>query len=169
MESKFKFWAYFMALIAIFFSFLLLSIVFSGNIFNPKTPELVLIVIGLFFSFVWSWLVFGELRSKAIYIKFGYSSFDVKRYLSLGPSKTYLLNDIDGYKISFLSSNSGTYEYLYLMNGDKKVIKLSEFYHKNFKELKQEVISQNVNDLGFERFNYLKEFKEIFQSNSTNH
>jgi hypothetical protein len=161
-KSKFKFWAYFLAFLAISFSLLLGSLVVSSNVFNPKTPIWFLILITLFFGFVWSWLVFGELRAKVISVEFDHGSFSVKQFLGLGASKTYYFDDIEGYKTSILPSNTGTYEYLYLMSSDKKVIKLSEYYHRNYTELKEYIINRGIKNLGFERFSYIKELKEIF-------
>jgi len=42
------------------------------------------------------------------------------------------------------------------------VIKLSQFYHKNYEELKTGISDAKIKDLGFEDFSYLRELKEIF-------
>jgi hypothetical protein len=71
------------------------------------------------------------------------------------------LAGFEGFKTSKLSSRAGTYEYLYLLVGNKKTIKLSEFYHRNYSEIKTH-LKKHVPDLGHERFNMVDEFKEIF-------
>lgn len=161
MKSRFRYWAYFLAFLALGFSVILIMEL-TGNILNPTMPIGFFLVFTLFFIYVWIWLVFGELRTKIIYIDFAYSSFTIKRFLGLSASKSYYFDTFDGYKTSILFSQSGSYEYLYLMIGNKKIIKLSEFYHSNYKELKQFVINQNIKYLGFESYSFIKEFKEIF-------
>ncbi len=163
MKSKFKFWAYFLASISIFFSILLGSFVIKGDMFNPKVPLVLILLISAFFLFVWIWLIFGELRLKVIQVKLGYDSFEIKRYLGLGPTKTIYYQDLEGYRLSILSSNSGSYEYLYMIVNNKKVAKISEYYQVNYKDLKDEIIALKIKNLGFEPFRYLKELKEMFE------
>ena len=45
---------------------------------------------------------------------------------------------------------------------EKKIIKISEFYHKNYLQLKNK-IQENFKSLGYEHFSLLDEFKEIFR------
>ena len=161
MKSIFKYWAYFLAVLALFFSVLLI-LTLSNKVLNPTMPLAFFLLFSLFFIYVWLSLIFGELRTKVIFVEIKYDSFNIKRYLGFGVSKTYYFNQIDGYKISVLSSQSGSYEYLYLMIDSKKIVKLSEFYHKNYSQLKQLIITKNVKDLGFERFSLFREVKEIF-------
>ncbi len=47
------------------------------------------------------------------------------------------------------------------MMNDKKIVKLSEFYHRNYSELKT-VLAKKVTYLGNEKLNILNELKEIF-------
>ena len=109
-----------------------------------------------------SMLVFGELRTKAVKIYIGNSSIAKKSFLGLGLETTYNFSDLSGYKTSKLSSKNGTYEVLYVMSGDKKVIKLSEFYHSNYKELKADLMRKNLKSLGVEYWSFIRETKEIF-------
>jgi len=47
-------------------------------------------------------------------------------------SEEYQTGKISGFKISIIRSKAGGfYEYHYLMAADKKIAKLSEFYHRN--------------------------------------
>jgi hypothetical protein len=161
MKSKFRFWAYFVTFNAVFFS-IILFLTLSHKVFNPTMPLIFFLFFSLFFVYVWIWLIFGELRSKIISIDIEYNSFNIKRYLGLGISKTYYFDQLDGYKTSILSSRSGSYEYLYLMIGKRKIAKLSEYYHKNYHELKRAIFSQNIKNLGFESYSFIREVKEIF-------
>ncbi len=94
----------------------------------------------------------GELRTKAIVVYVDRNSVTVKPFLGLGRKKTYKIEDLSGYKLSILSSRGGAYEYFYLIVEEKKVVKLSEFYHQNYRELKTELIRKNIKNLGTEHW-----------------
>jgi hypothetical protein len=161
MKSKFRFWAYFLALLSLGFSVILIMTL-SRNLFNSTVPIGFYLLFSLFFLYVWLWMIFGELRSKIVFFEINHDSFNVKRYLGLGKSQNYYFDEMDGWKLSILSSHSGSYEYLYIILKNKKIVKLSEFYHKNYQELKGNIISKNIKNLGFERYSFLREAKEIF-------
>ncbi|HLV47292.1 MAG TPA: hypothetical protein VKY32_09675 [Flavobacterium sp.] len=116
-------------------------------------------VLGLII-FTVSYLVFGELRTKYINVELNKNEIIVKRFFGL-KAERYRVSDIEGWKYSLLPSRGGTYEYLYLYKNNKKQIKISEFYHKNYKQLKSEIQAQ-YKSLGYEKFSYLDELKEIF-------
>jgi hypothetical protein len=46
----------------------------------------------------------------------------VSQYLGLGRKKIFNLSEFDGFKISLLPSEYDTYEFLYLMMNDKKLL-----------------------------------------------
>jgi uncharacterized integral membrane protein len=151
MKSRFKYSAYLVAFATILFAIILLTL-FVQNINSNKFPLVPLSFISAFFVFIWTWMFFGELRTKVIYIEIRADHIKVKRYLGFGFSKIFYLEDITGFKISILPSKAGSYEYLYLMVGDRKIAKLSEFYHSNYKELKSCMISLGIKRLGTEVF-----------------
>ncbi|WP_295720885.1 hypothetical protein [Mucilaginibacter sp.] len=163
MKSKFRFTAYLLSLLGTGFTVMVLMVL-SGNALNPTISLIPFILFCSFFAFLWIWLIFGELRTKAISIEIEDRTFVIKRYLGLGTSRRFDLDDISGFKTSILSSKSGSYEYLYLMVGVKKVAKLSMFYHSNYKELKRYIVSMNIKNIGFERFSNRQELKDIFSS-----
>ncbi len=115
----------------------------------------------LLLTFTLTWLFHGEFRTKMIKIEIGNDFLIVKKFGGLSPGKKFSFYEIDGFKTSILPSRGGDYEYLYLMQGDRKIAKISNFYHKNYDSLK-EALKGKVKDLGFEKFRYLDEFKEIF-------
>jgi hypothetical protein len=160
MESKFKYGAYILVFLIVIFS-AMLCLALSVYIW-VDLPIAFYIVMNLVCILVWVWLVYGELRTKVIAVNLGFDNFKVKRYLGLGPEKTYYFNNVEGYKTSILPAYGTAYEYLYVMEGGKKVIKLSEFYHKNYAGLKDAISSAKIKNLGFENFNYALELKEIF-------
>ena len=162
MKSKFSGWAYFVAFYASLFTLIFLFCILSDIVFNSVVPVYFYFIITFFVVFVWTWSVFGEMRKKVVAIEIGYNSIAVKRYLGLGRPQVFYFEQVDGYKLSVLASSSTLYEYLYLMQGDKKIVKLSEYYHKNYKELKDLLIDAKFKDLGFEEYSGLRELKEIF-------
>jgi len=86
----------------------------------------------------------------------------IKKYLGIGMLKEYQIGEISGFKISVLRSRGGVYEYLYLMVGDKKIGKISEYYHRNYKDLKNFLITSGLRNLGTEQFSNRQELKDIF-------
>ena len=161
MKSKFRYWAFLVAALSAFF-FGMLFMVLTGNVLNPNMSLGAFLCFSSFFCFVWIWLVFGELRTKVVAVEFDSYEVTVIRYLGLFASKTYRFEKIEGYRLSILPSKSGDYEYLYLIYNGRKIIKLSEFYHLNYKELKRAVIERRIKSLGFEHYNFFTEVKEIF-------
>ena len=75
--------------------------------------------------------------------------------------ETFYYADLEGYHVSILSSANAANEYLYLMKDGKKVVKLSDFYHKNYSEMR-EALGDSLKNLGYMEFSYWQEVKEIF-------
>lgn len=112
-------------------------------------------------SFTILWLFFGEIRTKAITVKIDGNKVTSKRFFGFFIPRTRRFEDFDGYKTSILTSRGGRYEYLYLIKNDKKVVKVSEFYHRNYHDLKS-ITHKNLKYKGFEKYNHLTEIKETF-------
>ena len=162
-ESKFK--------VRVIFSFaivvlaLLLIAVFEANQYltpYSDTPLFFVIFFSLFFIYFLMYLIFGELRQKAIKVSIGKTSISSRGFIGMGLKKEYEFTDIEGYRISFIASRTGSYEYLYLIFNNKKIIKLSEFYHRNYNELKTAIIQHQIKNLGVEYWSFLQETKDIF-------
>ena len=83
--------------------------------------------------------------------------------MGAGIEKKFYFNEFTGYKISILPSEYEEFEYLYLLIEERKVIKISQFYHSNYAELKQSIIRKTKN-LGKEHFSFVREVKEIFMA-----
>ena len=128
---------------------------------HPKPPILGPVCLILLLSFTILWLIFGEIRTKIIKVTIEDQSISVRKFAGLAPRRKYLFSDVSGFKTSFLQSRAGGNEYLYIMQNEKKVIKISNLYHKNYQELKEQVKLKTV-DLGFEKFSYIDELKETF-------
>ena len=141
----------------------LLYFIFSKGVFNStENPPNAVFVFAILFLIVLTWLVFGELRTKVISVTIDNDLITTANFLGLGAKRKFDFTEFEGFTTSLLPSNSGTYEYLYLLKDNKKVIKLSEFYHKNYFELKQ-VLTKRVKFLGDKPFNMLTEIKEIYR------
>ena len=128
---------------------------------TKPTPPLYGLPLILLLSFTIFWLFFGEFRTKMIKVILDDEYLLIQNFGGLSKSKKYYYKDLDGFRTSILHSKGGDNEYLYFIKGGKKVGKISDFYHKNYLELKAQ-ISNNLTDLGFAKFSYLDEIKEIF-------
>jgi len=143
-----------------------LNIFFLVNnevMYSYNTPIIFKVFFSLFFLYFFSFLFFGDLRSKFVKINLNQGTIEKKGFGGLGYKHTFLFNEIDGYETSYISSRSGSYEYFYLIKNNKKVIKISEFYHANYKDLKRDIIKKGIKNLGFENWSLLMEMKEMFE------
>ena len=133
-KSKFRIWAImpFILSLIIIISLVILYL-HQEFIFDPNTPIFFASFFSLFFIYFLTMLIFGELRTKSIKVYIDNNSITKRNFIGLGIKTKFELNNITGFKTSNISSKSETYEYLYIMFNDKKIVKLSEFYHKNYK------------------------------------
>lgn len=161
LQSKLNSWS----VIGIAFCNLLLvaTLISFSLILFSKISLFVSIPITIFIVFFIVWLVYGELRTKAVKLHFSDNNLNVRGFAGLGRQTSYLLSEFEGYKTAILPSQDLEYEYLYLMLDDKKKVKISEFYHRNYAEMKH-YISQRTRNLGVEKFEFVKEIKEVFIS-----
>lgn len=100
--------------------------------------------------------------SLALQVTINEVQIEVKAYAGFGRAKTYYWYEIEGYKTAILPARHGSYEYLYIFREGKVIVRLSEFYHRNYRELKI-VVSRHARDLGMEPFNFWKEIKQMFK------
>jgi len=136
----------------------LYKIIFSSD---KMAPISVFVFIALI-SFIWIWLIFGELRNKTIVMKIDANSITIKHFMGLGHSNQIMFSEFNGFATTINNSRVAKYEYLYLINKNKKEIIISEFYHQNYLELKNE-ISKKIEFLGNKPVNIISEIKGIFQ------
>lgn len=156
-NSKFKIRIF---LIIILFSIsLTFQVLLSFDFFGLPIPLYFLYIL---LTFTNIWLFFGEMRMKIISLELNNSEIVIRRYFGLYKKEVFNYNEFEGFKISLLPGNEGFHEYLYLMKENKNVIKISDFYHKNYFEIKNE-LSKKIKDLGIEKFSYSSELKEIFK------
>ncbi len=85
----------------------------------------------------------------------------VRRFLGLGRQRIYYYAELDGYTIRLLPARYGQYEYLFINKDGKRVIRLSEFYHRNYPDLKWE-ISRRLKEEDHLSFSWKEELKDIW-------
>lgn len=161
MTSKFKLKSFFPLVVIPPIIFGLVNYIYFLLAPTAPTPPLNGLPLILLLTFTILWLFFGEFRTKMIKVVLNDDHLLIRTFGGLSTAKKYLYKDLDGFKTSILRSRAGDNEYLYLIKDNKKVGKISDFYHKNYLELKTE-ISSKLDDLGFEKFSYKDELKETY-------
>ncbi|HWW40775.1 hypothetical protein [Pedobacter sp.] len=163
--SRFRLWSLFPILLLCVTILITVFFLLNNDVVEliDNKPMFFVVFFGVFFFYSIFLLFWGELRTKCIKIEVNEASVTKRGFLGFGTTSTYKINEVEGYRISSLSSRSGTYEYLYLLVNEKKVIKISEFYHSNYLEMKTVIIRKNFKNLGVEQWSFLTETKEIFQ------
>jgi hypothetical protein len=161
MDSKFTWTAYIPAFI--FAGISVATVFLIAVCFFPGLSSMLFILIpaALFAILTLLWLAYGEMRTKIIHITLEYDHMVIKRYYGLGKPETFYYADMDGFNIAFLPAAYTAYEYLYLMRGGKKIGKLSQFYHKNYMDLKTD-LETHIKYLAVIDYNSWQEIKDIF-------
>jgi hypothetical protein len=162
MKSKFSSASYFLLLLGFPVAIglvLYLVVLLKGLI---PTPPLKGLPLALLLSFTLVWLFWGEFRTKMIKVEIDGDVISVRKFGGLGKKRDFLFSEFDGFKTSLQPYGArGILEYLYILNGNRKTIKISEAYHSNYHDLKV-AIGLKIPNLGNEDFSFSDEFKEIF-------
>src|SRR5580698_10162118 len=100
LKSKFRLWALLILFPTIVFTWLL-YIIFSKLIFSShdKPPPVIYLVITILL-FTLAWLVFGELRTKAISVLLDNNSIMTSSFFGLGFKRQFALSEFDGFTTS---------------------------------------------------------------------
>ena len=159
-KSKFNIIAYLFPILTIAFLILIYKTIIGEGGFSKTAPVYIkaFVLFLMIFSFIH--LFFGELRTKIIYFEINNTEVIKKAFLGLGKRKKYKISNFDYFVISDVWYR-GTYEFLYLMINGKKAIKISEYYHKNYADLKKE-IEKNIKYNGKISYNLIDDIKEMF-------
>ena len=158
MQSKFKIVSFFVLLFILSATGLLINTLFNfSTTFNSKFAGIFVLVL-LFFGILIGLI---ELKDKIIAIKFEQNGININRYF--GVQNSVFINDkeIEGFYKSIVTTKYGSYNYLYLMKKNKKIAKISDQYHKNFRDLSCE-IEKKYKNLGFINSNFISELKDMF-------
>jgi hypothetical protein len=161
-KSTFASGAYLMGRLFLFVSVMLLFF-FILTFINLSPSSIAMLLPISIFSFAWIVLFRGDMRKKAIKVGIDGDKISVSRYFGLGPTKTYDLTSFDGYITTVIPAKTASYEHLYLTSDKKNVIILSEFYHKNYDELKF-FLDGAVPFLGHQEFKPPRNLREMLRS-----
>ncbi|MEZ5038711.1 MAG: hypothetical protein R2828_02430 [Saprospiraceae bacterium] len=157
-RSKFSFWILPLLAYVAFFSWLIVVIIvgIKGSLDVPGPVYLFL----FFYMWMWILLFWGELRAKAIVVRIYDDAVTKSPFWGLIPRRRFSFDELRGYTTEQRSTRIGTFKYLYIYKGDKRVIKLSSLYHRNFKVLKG-CIMKKLPALGSETYTVKKALKEF--------
>ncbi len=163
MKTQFKFKGFLPLILSFVFIIVIAKFSFEA-LTNPFYQEKlwVTLIVLTFVILTFVWLVLGQVKNKFIVVNFGENKVSVKKFGGLLPIVEYDTSEIEGWKSSILTSRGGNDENLYLYRNGKKIAKISEFYHRNYQEIKQ-YVENKYKGLGFEEFSYLTELREIFE------
>ncbi len=160
--SKFRMWIILPIILTLLISGLLGIVLYKIIFSSDGIPPISVFVFIALISFIWIWLIFGELRKKTIVVKIDSNSITIKHFMGLGHSCQIMFSEFNGFATTTHHTRVAKYEYLYLVNKNKKEIIISEFYHQNYLELKNE-ISKKIKFLGNRPVSIISEIKGIFQ------
>jgi len=161
LRSTFKFQVFLIPVLLVFFT-AAITLIVTATLKHQMQYNFSTVASFVLFCFAWIWLLFGELRTKAIVLTLFSNEIIVSRFLGLGKRKSYQLADFELSQTAYLSSRYKSYEYLYFLQGGKRRFALSEFYHKNYPELKAS-ISLRLPNPGERNVSLLEQFKDIFR------
>lgn len=158
-KTKFSIRAYLIGLAFLFSVFLMIKILQaslssnSGELFHAIFFSLITI-----FIFV---SLFSEIRTKAIIFQIKGREVVVKYFFGIFPT-SFMKNKINGWKYSRVEFRSNVYEYLYLYKDGNKIAKISQYYHRNYFKIKNEIQGE-FKYLGYEEQTLMQNFKDIFK------
>ena len=158
MKSKFKIISYFIPIFFLFLIGLLINLIINIKSAFTSNYGALFVISLLFFSII---MVFFEFRNKIINVEFINNQFKINRFFGLTNTKVINDKDIQGFYNSIVKTKYGYYDYIYLISNNKKVVKISNQYHKNFTELSME-IKKRYKDLGYINSGFISEIKDIF-------
>ena len=100
----------------------------------------------------------GELQKKVWKITLNPDTIVAVNFAGLGKTFQHLYHEFDGYITSILPNEYNEYEFLFLRKAGKRTLVISEFYHRNYDEMKS-IIEKKCIFLGEEKFNLGRELK----------
>jgi len=89
----------------------------------------------ILFTITIIWIVYFEVLRKMVFVVLEENT--IKGTNVLGRTSEFSFDNLKGYKTSINSTRVGNFEELRIMEGDKTVLILSEWYHENYQEMKK--------------------------------
>jgi len=157
MISKFKIVAFSVPIFFITVLIFLIYIIFNFNQLLNNLDGVYSVTIIITFLVI---MTFFELRDKLIKINITDNKVLINKYFGILNPISFKHSEITGYYSSEVNTRYKIYNFIYLMKGNKKIAKISNQYHKNFEELKQE-IGNKYRDLGKINSDFFSEIKDI--------
>lgn len=162
MISTFSFRAYLLTLLMIVLFIAALIVTIELLLMVNSIEYFQKILIFTIFNVALFLLIIHEFRNKIIWIIVISDQIEKSSYLA--PNKIYHFKDFDGYQTRVIEGKFEKYEYLYLVKDGRKVVRLSQVYHKNYYEFKA-VISKKAKNLGLSDYDLIDEILEIMTLN----
>lgn len=137
MKSKFTKKAFVLPLVAL--SLIIISVhiiidncpIFFGNL---RWIDFYMVIL---FTITIVWIVYFEVLRKTVFVVLKENT--IKGTNVLGRTSEFSFDNLKGFKISINSTRVGNFEELQVIEGDKTVIILSEYYHENYQEMKRTI------------------------------
>lgn len=153
-------------IIPIFYSFIT-SLLFPITVWYILTSNDIFDIIGgivalLLVTLIWLVMFWGELRLKTHRIYFKANSIEVRSFLGLGKKLSCSYDEITGFKIGLQPAYPFPYESITLMRNGKKLLRIPQFYFRNYNEMKL-LITERFENNQIEKFSLRKAIIEIFE------
>lgn len=104
-----------------------------------KTISILLLLLLLVFIYL---LITSELKTKMVKVIINSDHISAVRYAGLFQKEQLYFKELEGYFIKQVESESSRSEFCYLIKDGKKTLILSDYYHKNYRELKTAIQSR---------------------------
>jgi hypothetical protein len=130
----------------------------SNDVFDMIGGIIAFIVVAL----IWLVMVWGELRLKTYRIYFQTNHIEVQSFFGLGKKRIYAYDEINRYIIGLKPAYPLPYESIRLMRDEKKLLWISQFYFRNYKEIKL-LITERFEHYQIQKFSLWEAIAEVFE------
>lgn len=120
---------------------LTLGLITMAAFFLLINGMLAIIFLGLMFAFMSIIMIFGYARKYLVRIIFYAEHIEVRNWIGLGRKRLYHHSDIEGYKIVIIQALQPA-ESLFVLSDNKRIVKVSDHYHRNYAVIKEYVASK---------------------------
>jgi len=158
MKSKFNFRVYLIPfLICFFLGFGIVSLT-DGLLKNSFEEYKSQILQGVIFIVVFGLILLHQIKTKLVTIIIKEDSIEITDWFK--KINVFKLSEIKGFETRIEKGKLESYEYLYLIKNGKRIATISQTYHENYVELKNN-LKQKFKNLGVSQFGLISEIKEI--------
>lgn len=104
----------------------------------------------------------SKVRTKTVKVSFANNIITVKQVLGLGQKHQAWLADVTGYYTSTVSNRYKEFDYIYIMQGKRKIAKISTQYHSNYNDMAA-YVKANFRYLGNYKTTFLTEITDLLK------